>query len=171
VFAFTPPPGATESDDIGFVQSSGSGSSSVSGDPGTDVDLPEGYLTPTYVLPGFHTDSVGNSQGDDGSESVDFLLRSDSDAYISVEERRAQSELQSALKLGDNFELRGQSAWLQDVDGLLKLAWHEDDLVIYIIARGVSRDDVLRFAESMVESGGEGIAPVVVDATAESDHP
>jgi outer membrane lipoprotein-sorting protein len=160
LFTFTPPPGATERDS--FLDPSGmSGSSISSGDMGERIDLPAGFLTPAHLPAGYQARSHGSSYevDDDGNKHtyrVDFLVREDDgDGYVSTQERRDLDALPGALKRGDEIDVLGNDAWLWTEDGLLHLAWQDGDLVVYMIARELSADELLRVAESMELSTGD----------------
>jgi outer membrane lipoprotein-sorting protein len=153
-FVFTPPPGATEVSAETMAanrRGGGSSSSSSSGDVGEPIALPAGFLVPSYYVPGYEgrkTDSV--SDKDFVSYRADFLIRQDNrKGYISAQELRGRGDLPDALKAGDKIVVRGNDAWLRSEDGLLHLAWQESDLVVYVISRGLSKDELLRVVGSM----------------------
>lgn len=165
VFAFTPPPGAREvsSGELNGNRLAPGGGSSRGGDLGKQVNLPAGMLAPTFFLPDFQTRDVSESHQAGTSYRAAFLIQQDvGDGYISVEERRDVDAVPAELRIGDAVTAHGQRAWLLEDDGLLHLAWQEGDLVVYMISRGLSRDDLLHVAGSMEVSTNEPPGPTIV---------
>jgi hypothetical protein len=159
VFVFTPPPGAREvgRQDLHGPEGPGGGSSSHGSSSTGDLQIafPEGLLVPGELPPGFEgRESHDWSEGGVAYEA-DFLLREDGGkGYISVQERHDVESIPDELRSGKQITLRGQDAWLDERDGLLHVAWQEDDLVIYGISRGLSQEDLLGFIAAMVPSTG-----------------
>jgi outer membrane lipoprotein-sorting protein len=150
LFRFSPPPGAEEVDSRQLLAGGATGGSGASGDLGQHVDVASDVLAPTYFLTGYQARSVEYSYNDAGTYKVQFLIRQDGgDGYISAQERRDVGDLPEALKKGNVITIRDHDAWLSKQDGLVHLAWQEGDLVIYMISRGPTKDDLRRVAESM----------------------
>lgn len=150
LFRFSPPAGATELDPAQLLARGSSGSSGSSGELGQHVGVPSDALAPTVFIAGYQARSVDYAYNSTGTYKVQFLIREDGgNGYISAQERRDVGDLPDALKKGDAVMIRDNEAWLSKQDGLLHLAWQEGDLVIYMISRGPTKDDLLRVAASM----------------------
>lgn len=159
IFSVTPPEGSRRVDAkelADSVQAGFSGGGSIEGDLGQEVSLPAGFLAPTYLPTGYQTRAIGQEEDADGIYQVEFLIRQDAgDGYISAQERRGRGAIPDALKKGDLVVAHDVQAWLREEDDLLHLAWQENDLVIYVIARGLTADELLRVADSMQVSADD----------------
>lgn len=163
---FTPPPGATKSDDDDV---SGSGSGGASMTPGQrEVRLAAGFLVPSYVPEGFlqvreSSSTSGGASEPDGAEAIiagpdDTTPR----PYIRLQETRRPGGLPPSLAKGEALQVADHPAYRIVEGDTVHLAWGQDGLVIVLSARGVPADELLRVAESLKPS------PVAPSLTPES---
>jgi hypothetical protein len=162
LFHFDPPAGAAQVQPIDLINATNPtpGGGGGTGDFGQEVDLPEDFLAPTFFLPGYHTRSIGSwYEGDVTTQAWFLIVETAGPSYISGHERRDLGYFPEALEHGQARELRGEDARVWSEDGLLHLAWQEDDLVVHVVARGVSEEDLVAVAESMDLSEGSDSLP------------
>ncbi len=162
LFHFDPPAGAAQVRPIDLINATNPtpGGGGGTGDFGQEVDLPKGFLAPTLFLPGYHTRSIGSwYEGDTTTQAWFLIVETAGTSYISSHERRDLGYFPEALQRGETKELHGEDARLWNEDDLLHLAWQRDDLVVHLVARGVSEGDLVAVAESMDLSEGSDTLP------------
>lgn len=145
LFAFSPPPGARETE----ARDGQSCSGSVFIGRGSFPTV-AGFLKPSYVPPDYGAASAGseNASGGCGPAATWALLEASDGAYILLRQRYRPAGIPDAVRFWETADSGLGDVYHQSEDGVLRIVWREGDLVALLEADAVLLEELLRIAES-----------------------